>query len=55
MARLGHIPEDASPVSVSQSGLIRLNGPDAAAVQALAAMAIKQARIAFGRRRARCK
>ena len=27
MARLDHIPEDASPVSVSQSGLIRLNGP----------------------------
>ena len=27
MARLGHIPEDASPVSVSQSALIRLNGP----------------------------
>lgn len=27
MARLDHIPEDASPVSVSQAGLIRLNGP----------------------------
>jgi len=25
--RLDHIPEDASPVSVSQAGLIRLNGP----------------------------
>jgi len=27
VARLDHIPEDASPVSVSQAGLIRLNGP----------------------------
>ena len=27
MARLDHIPADASPVSVSQAGLIRLNGP----------------------------
>ncbi len=27
MTRLDHMPEDASPVSVSQSGLIRLNGP----------------------------
>ncbi len=27
MARLEHIPEDASPVSVSQAGLIKLNGP----------------------------
>ena len=27
MARLDHMPEDASPVSVSQAGLIRLNGP----------------------------
>lgn len=27
MARLDHIPEDASPVSVSQAGLIRLNAP----------------------------
>lgn len=27
MPRLEHIPEDASPVSVSQAGLIRLNGP----------------------------
>ncbi len=27
MVRLDHIPEDASPVSVSQAGLIRLNGP----------------------------
>ncbi len=27
MPRLDHIPEDASPVSVSQAGLIRLNGP----------------------------
>lgn len=27
MTRLEHMPEDASPVSVSQSGLIRLNGP----------------------------
>ena len=27
MTRLEHIPEDASPVSVSQAGLIRLNGP----------------------------
>ena len=27
MARLDHIPEDASPVSVSQAGLIRLIGP----------------------------
>ena len=27
MARLDHIPENASPVSVSQAGLIRLNGP----------------------------
>ena len=27
MAHLDHIPEDASPVSVSQAGLIRLNGP----------------------------
>ena len=27
MARLDHIPEDASPVSVSQAGLIRLSGP----------------------------
>lgn len=25
--RLDHVPEDASPVSVSQAGLIRLNGP----------------------------
>jgi uncharacterized protein (DUF58 family) len=25
--RLDHIPEDASPISVSQAGLIRLNGP----------------------------
>ncbi|MDJ0909418.1 MAG: DUF58 domain-containing protein [Woeseiaceae bacterium] len=25
--RLDHVPEDASPVSVTQSGLIRLNGP----------------------------
>jgi uncharacterized protein (DUF58 family) len=25
--RLDHLPEDASPVSVSQAGLIRLNGP----------------------------
>ena len=27
MAHLDHIPDDASPVSVSQAGLIRLNGP----------------------------
>lgn len=27
MPRLQHIPEDASPVSVSQAGLIQLNGP----------------------------
>lgn len=27
MPRPAHIPEDASPVSVSQAGLIRLNGP----------------------------
>ena len=27
MPRLDHIPEDASPVSVSQAGLIRLSGP----------------------------
>jgi uncharacterized protein (DUF58 family) len=27
VARLDHIPEGASPVSVSQAGLIRLNGP----------------------------
>jgi uncharacterized protein (DUF58 family) len=27
VARLDHIPEDASPISVSQAGLIRLNGP----------------------------
>ena len=27
MTRLDHIPQDASPVSVSQAGLIRLNGP----------------------------
>jgi uncharacterized protein (DUF58 family) len=27
VASLDHIPEDASPVSVSQAGLIRLNGP----------------------------
>ena len=27
MVHLDHIPEDASPVSVSQAGLIRLNGP----------------------------
>lgn len=27
MARLDHIPEDASPVSVSQASLIRLSGP----------------------------
>jgi len=27
VAKLDHIPEDASPVSVSQAGLIRLNGP----------------------------
>jgi uncharacterized protein (DUF58 family) len=27
VAHLDHIPEDASPVSVSQAGLIRLNGP----------------------------
>jgi len=27
MALLDHLPEDASPVSVSQSGLIRLNAP----------------------------
>ena len=27
MPRLDHIPEDASPVSVSQDGLIRLHGP----------------------------
>ncbi|MEL7185740.1 MAG: DUF58 domain-containing protein [Pseudomonadota bacterium] len=27
MPRLDHIPEDASPVSVSQAGLIRLNAP----------------------------
>lgn len=27
MARLEHIPEDASPVSVTQAGLIRLSGP----------------------------
>jgi len=27
VARLDHIPENASPVSVSQAGLIRLNGP----------------------------
>ncbi len=27
MARLDHIPDDASPVSVSQAGLIRLSGP----------------------------
>jgi len=27
MALLEHMPEDASPVSVSQAGLIRLNGP----------------------------
>lgn len=27
MVKLDHIPEDASPISVSQAGLIRLNGP----------------------------
>ena len=27
MPRLDHVREDASPVSVSQPGLIRLNGP----------------------------
>ncbi|MGB5490200.1 MAG: DUF58 domain-containing protein [Woeseiaceae bacterium] len=27
MARVDHIPEDASPVSVTQAGLIRLSGP----------------------------
>ncbi len=27
MVQLDHMPDDASPVSVSQSGLIRLNGP----------------------------
>jgi uncharacterized protein (DUF58 family) len=27
LPRLDHIPDDASPVSVSQAGLIRLNGP----------------------------
>ena len=27
MVSLDHIPDDASPVSVSQTGLIRLNGP----------------------------
>ena len=27
MTQLDHMPEDASPVSVSQAGLIRLNGP----------------------------
>ncbi len=27
MVHLDHLPEDASPVSVSQAGLIRLNGP----------------------------
>jgi uncharacterized protein (DUF58 family) len=27
MARLNHMPENASPVSVTQAGLIRLNGP----------------------------
>ena len=27
MPRLDHIPDNASPVSVSQAGLIRLNGP----------------------------
>jgi uncharacterized protein (DUF58 family) len=27
VARLDHIPEDASPISVSQAGLIRLNSP----------------------------
>ncbi|MDH3546899.1 MAG: DUF58 domain-containing protein [Gammaproteobacteria bacterium] len=27
MSRLNHIPEDASPVGVTQAGLIRLNGP----------------------------
>jgi len=27
VAQLDHMPEDASPVSVSQAGLIRLNGP----------------------------
>ena len=27
MAKLDHIPEDASPVSISQAGLIRLSGP----------------------------
>ena len=27
MAHLDHMPEDASPISVSQAGLIRLNGP----------------------------
>jgi uncharacterized protein (DUF58 family) len=27
VTRLDHMPEDASPVSVSQAGLIRLNGP----------------------------
>jgi len=27
MPRLGHMPQDASPVSVTQAGLIRLNGP----------------------------
>ena len=27
MVRLDHVPEDASPVRVSQTGLIRLNGP----------------------------
>ena len=27
MPQLDHLPEDASPVSVSQAGLIRLNGP----------------------------
>ena len=27
MPRLDHMPEDASPVSVTQAGLIRLNGP----------------------------
>lgn len=27
MSRLDHMPDDASPISVSQAGLIRLNGP----------------------------
>ena len=30
MVALDHLPEDASPVSVSQAGLIRLNAPDRA-------------------------